>query len=87
MIAHLLDWLPLVALFGGGPSAPATPVLPPAAAPPTLANPAVSMAGADQRSKAAAAAGAGFDSTLTNVGGAQGLQPAADQTAKRSLLG
>lgn len=77
------------ALFGGGggsaPVVPPVPPVPPSASPATLANPAVSMAGATQRSRAAAAAGAGFDNTLTNTGGPGGLVPA--QTSGKSLLG
>ena len=77
------------ALFGGGaPSAPVIPPAPPAATPPTMANPAVSMAGNNQRAMAAAAVGAGYGGTLTNSGGAQGLVGTeAPQTAGRSLLG
>lgn len=74
-------------LFGGGPSVPSIPPAPAAAAPPTLANPAVSMAGATQRSAAAAAAGSGFGGTVTNQGGGQGLIPTTQQTGARSLLG
>lgn len=67
------------------PSVPAVPPTPPAALPATLANSAVSQAGVDQRTKAAAAAGAGFDGTLTNQGGAAGLSN--PSSATRSLLG
>ncbi len=77
------------ALFGGGgqsiSSPPPPPPLPPAAAPPTLANPASAVSGAVQRQRASGAAGAGFDSTLTNTGGSLG-QPT-PSTAQRSLLG
>ena len=67
------------------PSAPVIPPAPPAANPPVLATPAVSGAGATQRAIAAAAAGAGDNGTLTNVGGAAGL-PTPD-TSKAKLLG
>ena len=77
------------ALFGGGPSIPAPPVVPPpppAATPPTFANPNVAQAGANQRTRAAAAAGAGFGGTVQNQGGPAGLvEPAT--TAPRTLLG
>lgn len=76
-----------ICFFGGGPSPPSVPAVPPAAIPATLANPGVSQAGATQRSQAAAAAGAGFDSTLTNSGGAPGLVPSINQVAGKSLLG
>jgi hypothetical protein len=74
------------ALFGGSPSVPTVPPVPPAAIPPTLANPAVSMAGINQRNAAAAAGGA-FSGTLTNAGGAAGLVPGPQTTAGKSLLG
>lgn len=75
------------ALFGGGPSVPSIPAVPPAAAPATLANPSSSQAGIVERQQASAAAGAGFNNTLTNTGGAGGLVPPANQQATRSLLG
>jgi hypothetical protein len=79
----------LGALFSS-PSIPTPPVIPPAppaATPPTLANPSVNMAGANQRAMAAAAAGQGFGSTLTNQGGAAGIPDSSVQTSQRSLLG
>lgn len=75
------------ALFGGAPKVPSVPPVPPAAAPATLANPSSSEAGIVERQQAAAAAGAGFNNTLTNQGGAPGLIPPANQQATRSLLG
>jgi hypothetical protein len=75
------------ALFSGPPHVPAIPPVPPTAAPPTLANPSSSQAGAATRQAAAAAFGAGFNGTVTNAGGAAGLIPAPGQTAPRSLLG
>lgn len=75
-------------LFGGGGGAPApapVPPVPPAAQPATLANPAVSMAGVTQRQQAAASAGAGFNGTIQNAGGAGGTAPTS--TAGKSLLG
>ena len=68
------------------PSIPAIPAIPPAANPPTMANPGVSAAGAANRSRATAMAGAGFDSTITNQGGSAGLLTP-PSTAQRSLLG
>lgn len=62
----------------GGPSIPAVPAAPPAAAPATLANPAVSMAGNNQKAAAAAAAIASGMSP-TNMG--------APATATSKLLG
>jgi hypothetical protein len=68
------------------PTPPPVPPVPPSAITPTLADSAVQQAGASQRGRAALAAGAGFDSTLANPGGAQGdLVP--PPTAKASLLG
>jgi len=58
-------------LVGGGSSSPSTPppppAAPPAATPATLANAAISEAGAAQNSKSRAAgiAGAGFDGTIS----------------------
>ena len=73
--------------FGGGASysAPETTATPPAAAPATLANPAVSQAAALQKTRSAYANGQGFAGTIQNVGGSAGVDNA--QTAKRSLLG
>jgi len=65
---------------------PPPPPPPPAAPPPTMADASVNQAGASQRARAAAAAGAGFAGTVANVGGAQGLVNQAT-TAPRSLLG
>ncbi len=68
-------------LFSGPPSAPAIPVIPPAATPATMATPEVAVAGQNQRAKAAAAAGA-----MTDGGtGPQALQP--PKTAAATLLG
>ena len=65
------------AIMGGGkPSAP----------PPTMANPNSAQSAAMQRSRATAAAGAGFAGTVQNTGGSQGLTDPAS-TAPRSLLG
>lgn len=61
------------------------PPIPPAANPPILANPAVMQAGAMQKSKAAMQNGMGFAGTITNSGGAKGLEET--HTAGRSLLG
>jgi hypothetical protein len=72
---------------GGGPSMPPPPPpAPPAAAPPTMANAQVSQSGGMARSRAAAAAGAGFAGTVQNVGGSPGLTEQAS-SAPRSLLG
>lgn len=68
--------------MGGGPKAPAVAPVPPAAIPATLANPSVSMAGVAQKQQAAAAAGAGFNGTLTNAAGAGGLESPATGKAQ-----
>ena len=72
-------------LFGGANATPPLPPPPPPAAiPPTAANPAVSMAGAQQASAAAKASGAGFADTLkTSSEGSLG----ATTTGKPGLLG
>ena len=67
------------------PTPPPVPVVPPAANPPIMANSQVAQSGASQRSRAAAAAGAGFDGTVTNAAGSGGLQ--APATAQTTLLG
>jgi hypothetical protein len=88
--ANSVEYRLMGALFSS-PSIPATPAIPPAppaATPPTMANPAVSMAGNNQRAMAAAAAGAAMGGTVTNVGGPGGLTGANQPTtAARSLLG
>lgn len=62
---------------------PPPPPPPPAAIAPTMANSGVGQAGANQKARAAAAAGSGFDNTLSN--GAQGdLTPT--PTAKSGLV-
>jgi len=78
----------LGALFSSPPTpqAPVIPAVPPAAAPPIMANANVDQAGNSQKGKAAAAAGAGFSGTVKNDGGAGGLTTPAT-TAKASLLG
>jgi hypothetical protein len=64
---------------------PPPPPLPPAAISPTMANTAVAQAGASQRGRAAAAAGSGFDNTLSPSGAQGDLVPA--PSAKAALLG
>lgn len=62
--------------------------LPPAAIPPTLANPAIMLAGDTAAKKAKAGEGAGFGDTVTNKGAAQGLGlTQASSLATPSLLG
>lgn len=72
--------------FFSPPSIPKIPPPPPAANPPILADPAVQGAGANQRTRAAMAAGMGFGGTVQNAGGSQGLVTPAN-TAQKSLLG
>lgn len=70
-------------LFGGTPSAPPPP--PPPANPPTIANAQVQGQGGNQKSRAAAAAGAmGFSDTAKT--GPQGLADTITPVAK-SMLG
>lgn len=62
--------------------------LPPAAIPPTLANPAIMLQAQAGAKGAKKAAGAGFDDTVTNVGGQKGVGlAAASSLATPSLLG
>jgi hypothetical protein len=63
---------------------PPPPPLPPAAIPPTMADASVGKAGANQRARAVAAAGAGFDQTLKTTPQADLVPPPG---AKASLLG
>ena len=72
-------------IFGGGPSIPAPPPIPPAANPPILANAAVKQAGENQRNKGNSQNGMGFAGTVTNTGGAAGLE--STNKAGKSLLG
>ena len=57
---------------------------PPAASPPTMADPSVSASGASARARAAAAYGAGYGNTLRT--GGQGLTDPVS-AAQKSLLG
>lgn len=62
--------------------------LPPAAIPPTWANPALAFFGAEGNKRNKKALGAGFDDTVLNVGGTGGVGMAAQSNlAKPSLLG
>lgn len=75
------------AIFSPGgaspPPPPAPPPLPPAAIPPTMAETAVALAGAQQRGRAAQASGkGGYGGTLESSGG-----DSAPFTGKASLLG
>lgn len=76
-----------VLAFGGAPSPPPIPVLPPAALPPTFANSGVAGSGVTARASAAALDGSGFAGTIMNSGGAQGPAPALTSTAGKTLLG
>jgi hypothetical protein len=71
-------------LFGFNVPKPPPPL--PAANTPTLANPAVGLAGDALERKARAAAGAGFSDTVKNQGGVAGLTGKAN-TAPKTLLG
>lgn len=61
------------------------PAPPPPPSPPTMATPAVGNAGAATIQQAAAAQGGGLNSTITNIGGAAGLN--APTVAGKTLLG
>ena len=76
-------------LSGSTPDMPVIPPVPPAANPQTMANPATGAAMAkNQQRRAAAGAGADFAGTLTNTGGASGLEtPAKGATTGRVVLG
>lgn len=63
--------------------APAPP--PPPPEPPTLAQPSIAEAGANERQRLASAEGAGFDST--DVTGGKSPNPTTTASAPKSLLG
>ena len=71
------------------PTTTVIPPVPPSANPQTMANASTGAALAkNQQRRAAAGAGADFAGTLTNTGGASGLEtPAKGATTGRTLLG
>ncbi len=73
-----------ICALGGSPSIPsAPPPPPPPPNPPTIASSAVSQAGAQERTRLAAAAGSGFGETIASS--PEGAAPAA--TVQKQLLG
>lgn len=73
-------------IFGGAKKPPA-PIPPPPPPAPAVTAATQAQAGVAERQAAASAQGAGFDDTVKNTGGAQGLQEQNTPTAQKQLTG
>lgn len=72
---------------GGGGAASVPPPPPPPPNPPSVASASISQAGQAQRAAMVAAAGQGFDNTITNKGGSLGIPASSTPTGQKRLLG